>query len=500
MGSKLVLLATAAVAALAVAPARAAQPYTVTELKPLDGTLSYAFDVNLSGQSTGVMTDERGPAPVYRGFFYDPRSGLVDIGDLGGKSTFALALNDNGLVTGSSQTPSGAAHAFLYTPGVGMKDLGAGSGTQSFGNDVDEAGNVIGSLSPSSDAFFWTQSGGIQARGPGEMIGFDARGAVFGQLSGMPGRWSTPLAAFAPFDPLPPTYTGGAALDGNIFGQSTGVLDGPQVGQAFYWSGKAFRLLDPPGAVASSTGQAINDASNLVVHGLDPSGNDVVFFYRLPNADPVLNGDSLNPPGSPFSTFLDFTSIDDVGHIAGAGRAGSDVHGFILTPPFSAQADTVGLMLEQNLATKNPFWAFVERMRRVGLASKPDATGCFEFRQLRQSLSVSRGVPFSEAQRGVATKALTAVLEGNQCANGVPGVPVTVPHIFTRKKEREQIGVRLPRSGRFKVLVEAPAGAKVEAVNVPKTAKKGTLRITIVALKLLNGTATPVTTKVTQPR
>ncbi len=82
-------------------------PWTFTDLKPINGTLSHAFDVNLAGQATGVMTDESGSARL-RGFFYDPAGGLVDIGDLGGQNTFAVALNERGVVTGTSQTDNGA--------------------------------------------------------------------------------------------------------------------------------------------------------------------------------------------------------------------------------------------------------------------------------------------------------------------------------------------------------------------------------------------------------
>ena len=129
MGSKLRRVRLAlALALVAAGPAAAAPGYTITELKPLHGNMSYTRDVNLAGQATGVMTDESASTFAYRGFFYAPKGGLVDIGSLGGRNTFAVALNDAGLVTGWSQTASGAAHAFVFTPGVGMRDLGPPAG------------------------------------------------------------------------------------------------------------------------------------------------------------------------------------------------------------------------------------------------------------------------------------------------------------------------------------------------------------------------------------
>ena len=43
------------------------------DLKPPKGTLSYAFDVNLSGQATGVMTDQSGFRARRPRFFLRPR-------------------------------------------------------------------------------------------------------------------------------------------------------------------------------------------------------------------------------------------------------------------------------------------------------------------------------------------------------------------------------------------------------------------------------------------
>ena len=119
--------------------------------------------------------------------------GLVDIGDLGGQNTFAVALNERGVVTGTSQTDNGATHAFLYTPGVGMRDLGAGV----FPSDMSEAGNLIGRLSPSNNAFFWSATGGLKDLGDGTANAFDRIGGIYGSRDGVPGRWN-PAGGFHP--------------------------------------------------------------------------------------------------------------------------------------------------------------------------------------------------------------------------------------------------------------------------------------------------------------
>lgn len=532
VGSAAALAAAFALFATGQAAAAAPGPYKITELKPLKGSLSYATDVNLSGQATGVMTEESESSFAYRGFFYNPGTGLVDIGGLGGPNTFALALNDAGVVTGFSQTPSGKAHAFIYTPGVGMRDLGAGPGQRSFAADISESGNVIGNLLPGDHAFFWSESGGMRDLGPANMIRFNFQGDVFGYRVASPvtpGMWKTPYTTFEPFGPLPSTFATGKAVDGNIFGHSTGSFIGSGGGMeaAFYWDGRAYRNLTPAG-IPHAIGESINDADNVIVHGTDINRADVPYFYRLPSSDPV-RGDTLNPSGSPFSALVEFASIDDVGHIGGSGRVGGEVHGFVLTPDFRTQVDTVGLILHGGVSPTNPFWSFTERVLQLGGLNNADATSCFELRELRRSLAVVAGVPFTQPQRQVGMSSIAAILAGNGCTNALPAVPVMVPHIFGRKGERAQVAASISSSKPVAILTRFPSGSRLDIVSVRETAgkratlsaakpkpwklklkktrtktsvkvrisnlKPGTLRFTVVARKL-KVRATPVITEV----
>jgi probable HAF family extracellular repeat protein len=534
MGSTLRIAPVAAALALfaTVQAAAASAPYKITELKPLKGSASFTYDVNLSGQATGVMTEESESSFAYRGFFYDPGTGLVDIGDLGGMNTFALALNDAGAVTGFSQTPSGKAHAFIYTPGVGMRDLGAGPGQRSFATDISESGNVIGNLLPGDHAFFWSGSGGMRDLGPANMTAFNFQGDVFGYRvasSITPGMWKTPYTTFEPFGPLPSPFATGKAVDGNIFGHSTGsfIASGGGLEAAFYWDGRAYRNLTPTG-IPHAIGESINDADNVIVHGTDANRADVPYLYRLPSSGPV-RGDTLNPSGSPFSTLVEFTSIDDIGHIGGSGRVGGEVHGFVLTPDFRTQVDTVGLILHGGVSQTNPFWLFTDRVLQLGGVNNADATSCFELRELRRSLTVAVGVPFTQPQRQVGMSSISAILAGNGCTNALPTVPAMVPHIFARKGERVQVAASISGSKPVTILTRFPSGSRLDVVSVRETAgtratlsaakpkprklkvkktrtktsvkvrisnlKPGTLRFAVVARKL-NRRAMPVITEV----
>jgi probable HAF family extracellular repeat protein len=502
MGSKLRLVPLV-LALASVPPASAAPGYTITELKPLHGSVSYALDVNVAGQATGVMTDESTSSFAYRGFFYDPKGGLVDIGELGGRNTFAVALNDAGVATGWSQTPSGAAHAFVFTPGVGMRDLGPAAG-RSFANDIGESGNVIGGLVPSGHAFVWSDSGGIKDLGAGKAASFNFQGDIFGARGPTSGIWSPPYALFVPIAPIDTAVDISGA---NVFGHVTGTSGT----DAFYWDGETYTKLTAAG-LRSSSGQAINDADNAVVHAVDTKGVDVPLLFRAPTSQPT-RGDSLNPAGSPFSSLLDFSSIDDLGHIAGNGRVGSDIHAFVLTPPFATQVDTVRMILDGGLPAANPFAAFVDAVLEP--LTGADATSCFELRELRGTLAVSRGVPFTTPQREVASNALQALVTASGCTNALPTAPVIVPHVFVRKREREPVAVNV--QGAVTILTQFPGGSRFDVVNVRETGAKpklkttrtktsvqvrvsrlrlGTLRFAVVATKLPTSAATPVLTRV----
>jgi probable HAF family extracellular repeat protein len=466
-------------------------PWVFVDLKPPKGTLSYALDVNLAGQATGVMTDESGFAPVYRGFFYDPDTGLVDIGDLGGSNTFAVGLNERGVVTGTSQTDKGAVHAFLYTPGVGMRDLGAGV----FPSGISEAGNLIGRLSPSNDAFFWSDAGGFKDLGSGTANSFDRSGGIYGSHDDVPGMWN-PAGGFTPFAGIPGPYTKGEALAGNIFGQATGRFTGTDGDTAFAWDGKGYSFpgysFPAPAGIVTSFGQAINNAGRIAVLGTDGDGNDFPLLFDPPYEQAWGSLDRQ----SEFVKVLDITAIDDVGHLAGAGRlADGQVHGFVMTPYFPAQAVSAVSILRQGLQPVDPFWTMAERA--LGhLIHDVSETGCSQLMQLRKTLSVTNGTHFTPAQRSAAEDALAAVLQMGECRNALPIAPTTLPHIFSHKNERVQFSVRLVRPHKVKVFVQAPPEANVVALNVPKKKVKGTVRITLVARGLLDGGATPATVTV----
>src|SRR5258707_603895 len=68
---------------------------------------------------------------------------LIDLGTLGGASSYGSGINSTGQLVGYSDTAGGATHAFLYSNGL-MTDLGTLGGSYSLANGINSSGQVVG--------------------------------------------------------------------------------------------------------------------------------------------------------------------------------------------------------------------------------------------------------------------------------------------------------------------------------------------------------------------
>ena len=115
---------------------------------------SRANGINAMGQVVGYSGLQRDSAES-RAFMWTGQTGMIDIGTLGGAYAQAYAINDAGYVTGASQTqgmgPMVTTHAFIYQLPTApfrryyrMVDLGVLGGLSSYGMAINNYNHVVG--------------------------------------------------------------------------------------------------------------------------------------------------------------------------------------------------------------------------------------------------------------------------------------------------------------------------------------------------------------------
>ena len=145
------ILATLVGAAFTLSGAVHAGTWTQLDLGTLGGASSWVYGISRVGQVSGESLVAGNSA--YQGFVYG--NGVMQgLGTLGGTASAASGVNAAGQAVGASFTTGNAAiHGFLYSNGA-MQDLGTLGGGFSWASHVNGVGQVAGYSSTPGNAAF----------------------------------------------------------------------------------------------------------------------------------------------------------------------------------------------------------------------------------------------------------------------------------------------------------------------------------------------------------
>lgn len=232
------LRAAVALACVSACPFAAAKPpiaYHVTLIDPPGETQPLLGGINAQAHVAGaaILPGKAGEHALLLS-----ATRFIDLGTLGGKTSFATAVNASNAVVGTASTATNAEHAFLWQQGH-MTDLGTlPGGNLSQAEDVNAAGQVAGfaAVSPSIQHAF------VYAAG------------VMTDLGTLPGASSS------------------AGRGINAGGHVVGDSGSAGVTHAFLWrDGQMTDLGTLGGAGSSSAALAVNDADQAVGASWDPA-------------------------------------------------------------------------------------------------------------------------------------------------------------------------------------------------------------------------------------
>ena len=297
----------------------------ITDLGTLGGYLSVAQAINDKGQVVGLALNDV-PDPIstlglylatqMRAFLWE-KGAMRDLGTLGGPDAWAYLLNQGGQAAGISFTNSVINQAtglpttdpFLWDRGK-LQDLGTLGGVYGFANGLNSRGQVVGQSDLAGDLTFhpfsWTKSGGMQDLG--------TLGGNNGQANGL-------------------NYAG------EIVGKA--VLPGSQTHDAFLWKNGVMRDLGTVDGDPCSRANVINSGGQIVGNSSDCVTPLRAFLWE--NGGPMVDLNTLVPPGSGVQLTGDDDYINDLGEIVTSGMlTNGDKHAFLLIPDGDCDSDCEG--------------------------------------------------------------------------------------------------------------------------------------------------------------
>jgi probable HAF family extracellular repeat protein len=260
----------------------AAQTYTAIDLGTLHAGSARVHGVNASGQAVGASGHPHGAET--HAFFWQKTGGIHDLGTLpGGDYSSAFAINDSGIVVGTSNT-STSTHAFSWTLAHGLSDLGTLPGANaSSALAINNQGQIVGSSG--EHAVLWS-GGAVQDLG--------TLGGATSEAHGI-----------------------------NDLGAIVGVSDTSSGPHAFLWQNGAMQDLGVLSGDSSSHGDHINN-SGMVVGASVGSGGVRAFVWTSAAGMQPLSGES----GATYSEAFD---INNAGQVVGEMASSMGTRAFLWT-------------------------------------------------------------------------------------------------------------------------------------------------------------------------
>lgn len=334
------------------------------------------------GQGDGAASNARtveGDGPVVSRV--EPAYDVIDLGDLGGRDSYAVDINDRGDVVGHARRADLSLHAFLWSSGV-MRDIAPPGAVSSRAYGIDRRARVIGdaadtqglttafmldrgrhtAITPFADRMNQAHYG--RAIAPHAAVGFfpdattgraiafiaagdrlslipstfdqsiwpaavNERGDVVGHAHTSDGQTHAFLYRGRYFVNLGSVTGGGAAAAINRHGQIVGhfrTADG-QTRAALWYRDRQYDLGSLGGPYAAALD--VNDRGQIVGSAIDRGGQRRAFVQTRP--DPMRDLNGLIDPDAGW-LLIEAAAINNRGMIVGHGLRGSATRAYMLVP------------------------------------------------------------------------------------------------------------------------------------------------------------------------
>jgi len=355
--------------------------YTVTDLGTLGGPTSVANAISQNGIICGnaQLSPSRNHPFVYQGSGSIHDLGLLD--PVNGVVGDATSVNSQGQIVGFSdaQVPGDPFHAFLYNESGPLIDLGTLGGQQSLAYGINESGQIAGYAQTASGAMhgvLWTVGGATIDLGAG-FLGLAINN------TGLTGGFSTQTQHAAIYN-----LSSGSITDLGTFGgtesqvsamSDTGLVVGeaetPTSTHAFLYDINTGVLTDLGNLSSSawaSEAASVNDLGQVVGgYALDGTyAEGAAFIYN--KAGGMQNLNNLIDP----SLGWDLTGtggINDAGEIVGSGyNPQGQFHAFLLTPvpePSTLQLTITLAAISTTIVAGRLAWARRRAQRQIRLTN-----------------------------------------------------------------------------------------------------------------------------------